>query len=115
MRTKKANSRKRVIFVVKDKVTTTFAQHADLFEAFKFVGTTVAGTAAFTVPVGEALRRLSEAPDEKRQVVGIIVPDEEAVFLPGHEVMSDGTNWWLVADMAKAYGCEGVRELQGAK
>jgi hypothetical protein len=91
--------------VVKDKLKTTFMQHAGMFEHNKFVGKVVEAkqdSSHWKLSLKKILERCNKDTTENFITVGIIIPDGKAYFLPDHNVYSNGTGWILVEDMCKA-------------
>ena len=66
---------------------------------------TVTQTAShFHLLAKEILEKLLKQPKEKGfAVVGVILPDVAAAFVPGHTVYSNGEGWITVEELCKTY------------
>jgi hypothetical protein len=100
---------RKILFVMKDVFQTRFMQAADMFEKFKFIGSLLELTQAPShhhLTAKQVLERASKSKQEcKGQlVVGVIIPNISAAFLPEHTVYSNGGQWITVEDMCKGMG-----------
>lgn len=98
---------KRTIYIVcKRNFETKFLQNADMFEKFKFVGFVAEGVQDEEhshLSPQEILDRSQKGNTEDISVVGIMVPNYGAAFLPEHTVYSDGKTWIPVEDLCRQY------------
>lgn len=93
--------KRQIFFVVKDIFITEFMQSADIFEKFKFAGRLLEAKQTKQMGAKKLLEVAVGHEDSRYQVVGVIIPDEEAAFLPNHAVFSTGTEWTTVKEMCR--------------
>ena len=96
--------RKRFFMIAKDVWATKFMQATGTFEPDKFVGITQEASGVFEKPVSEVLTNMAKKNDDKYAVVGIIVPNGEAAFLPEHNVISINGKWITTKDLCTNMG-----------
>lgn len=99
----------RYHLIIKNVFTTRIMQDTDMFEPFKFVGIVqdinLKGKAITSKTLLKKLRATQQAKKEDRlEIIGVIKPNDSMAIIPNHTVLSDGTHWGLVEDIAKAYG-----------
>ena len=103
--------KRTIYFVIKFQKTSKLLQNFDVFESFKFVGDVLPAEQADThfhmtpKQVLDEAVRANEKTDEYA-VVGAIIPDVGAAFLPGHKVFSTGTAWCTVEEMCGSYNAK---------
>jgi hypothetical protein len=100
---KRKHNPEQILIIIKDCRTTDFMHTVGVFESFKFAGRIATIKGIKFDNISDLVERLCKEPDDCLQVVGVIVPGNTAVILPGHEVISDGKSWVRIADVCERY------------
>jgi hypothetical protein len=106
----------KIYIVLKNRQLTQFMQSLDMFGRCKFAGEIMEAEYKLSRRVGEVLWDMYEqTKDDNYVVVGIINPEEEAVFIDGHEVFSDRRRWIPVRSICESMGIDDVSFINERK